>query len=68
MKGVGPILMGAEDVAMVHEAAPEARLVATHMEAVNHATLSRADLRAFAKQRGFADLLEVPEDGETISF
>ena len=68
VKGVGPILMGAEDVARVHEAAPEARLVATHMEAVNHATLSRADLRAFAKQRGFADLLEVPEDGETISF
>lgn len=67
VKGVGPILMGAEDVAAVHEAAPKARLIATHMEAVNHATLSRAGLRAFAQEQGFAVLLDVPEDGETIS-
>lgn len=63
---VGPIIMGVEDVRAVAAAAPRATIVATHMEAVNHATLSRADLRQFARDAGFVDRLIVPGDGETI--
>lgn len=64
----GPIIMGASDVLRVHRAAPEAMLVASHMEAVNHCVLSRKGLRAFAGAEGFADRLRLPADGETLSF
>ncbi|NKX44619.1 MBL fold metallo-hydrolase [Roseibacterium sp. KMU-115] len=64
--GLGPILMGAEDVRSVAEAAPDATLIATHIEAINHCILTRAELRAFAADAGFGDRLRVPGDGETI--
>jgi len=65
--GLDPIIMGEEDVRAVHRAAPRATLIASHMEAVNHCILSRADLRAFAEREGFASSLRVPADGETIT-
>ncbi|MBB3139680.1 MBL fold metallo-hydrolase [Halomonas organivorans] len=62
---LGSIIMGKQDVHEVHKAAPQATLVATHMESVNHATLSRDELRAFAAEQGMSERLLVPEDGET---
>lgn len=64
---LGPILMGPQGVLSVHRAAPAAQLIATHMEAVNHCVLSRADLAAFAKKEGFAHRLLIPADGEHVS-
>lgn len=64
---LGAIIMGKRDVYEVHRAAPEATLIATHMESVNHATLSRDELRRFAVEKGMADQLLVPEDGETCA-
>ena len=63
----GPIIMGADDVWQVAQAAPRATLVATHMEAVSHATLTRRALRAFAEDNGFAGRLRIPADGETLA-
>lgn len=62
----GGIIMGTQDVLSVHKAAPEVLLIGSHMEAVNHCTVSRADLRAFARANGFADKLRTPGDGETL--
>jgi L-ascorbate metabolism protein UlaG (beta-lactamase superfamily) len=62
--GFGSIIMGKQDVYDVHKAAPQATLIATHMESVNHATLTRAELRAFAIEKGMSDQLLIPEDGE----
>lgn len=42
-----PIIMGKKDVYEVYKAAPSETIIASRMEAVNHATLSRKDLRAF---------------------
>ena len=64
---LGPILMGPQGVLSVSKAAPNARLVATHMEAVNHCILSRADLRAFADREGFSSRLDIPRDGEWLT-
>lgn len=64
---LGPIIMGRQDVLAVHRAAPDAQIIATHMEAVNHCTLSRADLRAFSQEQGFADRLLIPADGERLT-
>lgn len=66
--GVGSILMGAEDVLTVHQAAPNATIVGVHMEAVNHCVLTRAYLQAFADQNDFLPSLLVPADGETMTF
>lgn len=64
--GLGSIIMGKRDVLKVHEAAPNATLIATHMEAVNHALLSRKELREFSTENGFDTNIVVPEDGETV--
>lgn len=61
-----PIIMGEKDVLAVHKAAPNATLVASHMEAVNHCILARADLRAFADREGFSEKLLIPADGEAL--
>lgn len=63
----GPIIMGADDVWQVAMAAPWATLIATHMEAVSHATLTRRTLRAFAEDNAFSERLLIPADDETLS-
>ncbi len=62
------IIMGKNDVRDVYHAAPAATIIASHMEAVNHATLSRKDLRAFLQEQGMTSRVLVPEDGESYSF
>lgn len=64
----GSLVMGKDDIFKVHKAAPEATIVSVHMEAVNHWTLSRADLKAFAQEKGIASQLLVPDDGESYTF
>mgnify|MGYP006315322377 FL=1 len=64
--GLGSIIMGKEDVAAVYQAAPQATLIASHMEAVNHALLSRRELRDYIGKQGMATRVLVPEDGESI--
>lgn len=68
LNGYGAIIMGKEDVLRTHQALPSATLVASHMEAVNHCLLSRAELRAYAVQKGIAAQVLIPEDGETLQW
>ncbi|MCS3465225.1 MULTISPECIES: MBL fold metallo-hydrolase [Citrobacter] len=66
--GFGPIIMGAEDVLKTHFVLPEAQIVATHMEAINHCLLTRAALKEYAFDNQIAQFVNVPEDGETLTF
>ncbi|HFZ8993950.1 TPA: MBL fold metallo-hydrolase [Citrobacter freundii] len=66
--GFGPIIMGAEDVLKTHFMLPDAQIVATHMEAINHCLLTRAALREYAHDNQIAEYVHVPEDGETLTF
>jgi L-ascorbate metabolism protein UlaG (beta-lactamase superfamily) len=66
--GFGSIIMGKQNVYNVHKAAPEATLVATHVESVNHAILTRGERRAFATEKGMSDQLLIPADGEMCAF
>jgi L-ascorbate metabolism protein UlaG (beta-lactamase superfamily) len=66
--GLGAIIMDADDVRRVWQAAPGATVVASHMEAVNHCMLSRVALRAYADEHGMTARLRVPEDGEVLVF
>ncbi|WHY63636.1 MBL fold metallo-hydrolase [Cytobacillus firmus] len=64
----GSLVMGKEDIYEVSKAAPDARIISVHMEAVNHWTLSKEELKSYSKDIGFSDQLIVPEDGESCSF
>jgi L-ascorbate metabolism protein UlaG (beta-lactamase superfamily) len=66
--GLGAIIMGKEDALRTHQILPSAAIVASHMEAINHCLLSRAELRAFAAVNALEQQLWVPEDGETLRF
>lgn len=62
------IIMGKDDTLRVQQLAPASKIVAVHMDAVNHMTVSRADLRAYVAAHDIAANISIPEDGETIEF
>lgn len=64
----GSIIMGRDDVLRASQALPDAKIVAVHMEAVNHATLSRKDLRAFVDETKSGERVLIPADGERYTF
>ncbi len=65
---VGPLIMGKEDVYEVYKAAPEADIIVSHMEAVNHWGLSREELKNFINDKGMESNVVVPDDGEAYSY
>ena len=65
--GFGPIIMGKEDVLKTHQVLPEAKIVATHMGAVNHALVTAEEMRVYVTANMIDDFVFVPEDGETVS-
>jgi len=65
--GVGAIIMGSEDLLRTHRIVPQARIIATHMEAVNHCLLTRAELREYVDINQFGELVSIPQDGETVT-
>ncbi|QOL16573.1 MBL fold metallo-hydrolase [Dickeya dianthicola] len=63
--GLGSIIMNQQDVLAVAQSAPNATLIASHMEAVNHSALSRTALGDFLQQNGVAHQVLIPADGES---
>lgn len=65
----GSIIMGKEDTYRAYQVAPGATIVNIHMESVNHAVLSRKELRAFIDEKGMdKQRVLVPDDGQSYSF
>lgn len=64
----GSLIMGKDDVYEVYKAAPQAKIIAVHMEAVNHWGLSREELKSFINEKGISSNILVPDDGESYSF
>ncbi len=62
------IVMDAEQTVEVCRIAPEnTKIIATHMEALDHATVSRHDLQAYANAHDIAKhKLIIPDDGEIL--
>jgi len=66
-KGSGPIIMDAAQTLAVCRAAPASRVVAIHLDSLDHGEVTRADLGAKARAAGIAATqLLIPEDGETL--
>jgi L-ascorbate metabolism protein UlaG (beta-lactamase superfamily) len=61
-----PIVMTTDDVVTVARHAPDARVVAVHLEAINHCLQTRADLHQRLREEGLTDRVTVPEDGAEV--
>ena len=62
------IIMGKEDTYRATEQAPNAKIIAVHMDAINHMSLTREQLAEYIKTKGIQDKVLIPLDGETLSF
>lgn len=63
-----PIIMGKQDTLQATKAAPNAAIVAVHMDSVNHMSLSRKELREFVQENKIQARVVIPEDGEVMKF
>lgn len=63
-----PILMSKEDTLVTAQLAPEAKIVAVHMDALHHMTVSRAQLREYLAESKLGERVDVPEDADTLTF
>jgi L-ascorbate metabolism protein UlaG (beta-lactamase superfamily) len=61
------IVMDAAQTIDLCRLALNSTVVATHLDSLDHGTVSRADLRAQADAAGMSNL-RIPEDGETMEF
>ena len=61
-----PIIMGIEQTLEVCTLAPKSKVIATHLEALDHCPVTRTALRSAAKEAGHTHLI-VPEDGEIVT-
>lgn len=64
----GAIIMGEEDVLRASKAARNAKIVAVHMDAINHMSLTREALRAYVHQQGIESRVDIPQDGASLEF
>ncbi len=67
--GFAPILMNAQQTVTAANTAPNAILVAVHLESLDHCRVSRNELRVAANEAGIkSSRLFIPENGETLVF
>jgi L-ascorbate metabolism protein UlaG (beta-lactamase superfamily) len=64
--GGEPIVMDSADVVAVARRAPHARVVAVHLDAINHCLQTRADLHQCLQEEGLTERVTVPEDGAAV--
>jgi L-ascorbate metabolism protein UlaG (beta-lactamase superfamily) len=62
----GPLVMTADDVVAVARHAPDAHVVAVHLEAINHCLETRADLHQRLHEEDLTGQVTVPEDGAEV--
>jgi L-ascorbate metabolism protein UlaG (beta-lactamase superfamily) len=67
MQGSGPIIMDAEQTVSICLENPDTKVVAVHLEALDHCPITRSQLRSLAQNSNIPDgRLLIPQDGETI--
>jgi L-ascorbate metabolism protein UlaG (beta-lactamase superfamily) len=65
--GYGSIIFGQEDMVRVNQVRPYAKIIGTHMEAINHCLVTRQQLLDYAAVNDLSDLVYAPNDGETVN-
>lgn len=62
-----PLLMKMDDILQFVEDC-SGKVIANHLEALNHCPTTRDELREKLKERNLIDKVKIPEDGETMMF
>ncbi|CAD5254515.1 MULTISPECIES: MBL fold metallo-hydrolase [unclassified Imperialibacter] len=62
-----PITMTLADIEQVLQASGKGKVIAVHMDTVNHCLLHKADVTKYASENNHAKRLLVPTDGEVVS-
>jgi L-ascorbate metabolism protein UlaG (beta-lactamase superfamily) len=62
----GPITMTDDNVCRVSRELPSAKVIAVHMEAINHCLLTRDALWTRVSREGLSGRVKIPADGESI--
>ena len=63
------ITMDAKEAVATCRLAPASTVIATHMDSLDHATVSRDELRRYSIEQGVSlQQLLIPRDGETLQF
>ena len=60
--------MDDNDLYEVYKTVPKAKIIASHMDTVAHASLTRQTLHEKLAQKGIADQIIIPKDGESYQF
>lgn len=61
-----PITMAPSDIIKVHEKLPETKIIAVHMDTINHCFVTREILLKELKTNGLDTKISIPKDGESI--
>lgn len=67
-KAAPEIIMGKEDMLRASQAAPDAKIIAVHLDAINHMTVNRKELLEYTTCHGLRDRVLIPLDGEIMQF
>ncbi len=62
---LGRLIMDADDIKKVCRKAPEAVVIATHLDSVNHALYTSEDIKNYIEKEGLVQV-RVPANGETV--
>lgn len=62
----GLIILDAEQTIRIAKLMPNGRIIATHLEALDHCTVSRQGLRQAAEEAGVGHQFIIPADGEIL--
>lgn len=62
------IIMGKNDVLKTSKLMPKSKVVAVHMDAINHMSLTRKELKQFVHANGIDSHVDIPQDGESLKF
>jgi L-ascorbate metabolism protein UlaG (beta-lactamase superfamily) len=62
----GPITMTPEDIITVNEKFPNTKIIAVHMDTVNHCHVKRTDLTKVLSEKNKINAVIIPKDGEVV--
>lgn len=62
-----PLLMTLDDIVTFIEKSPK-KVIANHLEALNHCPTTRKQLKEIVQEKGLMDKVFIPNDGETLLF
>ena len=64
----GSLIMGTDDILRMYNAMPDSKIIAVHMDAVNHTTITSSQAREFVKDKALSNRVYIPREGEILKF